>query len=174
MVPMVAVLAVEGCPRWIKRLLGAGPSKQTYARAAPAAAAAARAPTADEAGGRRLSGNQKLDDPRKVSSANLLSLPAAPSAAGAGENDEKEGPADGGLLVDTSDGREQQHARPPRHAKRLSVSILPFQETVLPVPVSQGDGAVRGFVCMFVVDGGTSMKKVVGSLWLHLPPHPHP
>lgn len=156
---MVAVLAVEGLPRRIRRLTGRG-NAATKSSSASASASASISATGAGAGDssscRRMSGNNKLDDPRKVSSANLLSL-SSQRGPEDGERDEKEGPDAG------ADGAQQQQQQQHlhhhhNHRKRLSVSIMPFQETVLPVPVNQEDGGVRQrpdvygrvLVCFFV------------------------
>lgn len=135
MAPMVAVLIVEGLP-----LLGCTSTQSASSSSSAGAPATAPAPT-QAVTGRKLDGNMKVDDARKVSSAHLLSLSSHPTAAAVeeGEKDEKGG-VDGGQ--DCSRNHHQRHGS---RTKRLSVSILPFQETVLPVPVSQWDGGgVRG------------------------------
>ena len=83
------------------------------------------------------SSNIKVDDPRKISSANLFSSFPQPQGP---EDDEKEGRAQ---------QYTQQHHHP-HHGRRLSVSvsIMPFQETVLPVPLNHEDGGVRVFFCV--------------------------
>lgn len=124
---MVAVLTVEGLP------LGCTGAESPSSSQSAAAEAAGR---------RRASGNRNVvDDPRKVSSAHLLSLSLSSHRAAAedGETDAKEGP-DSGL---GSQHPRDPHRRHGSRAKRLSVSIMPFQETVLPLPVSQEDGGVR-------------------------------